>query len=216
MSPSGAERWMECPASLRLSKDLPELPSTQASRDGTVAHRFAEWAALGVPDETIRQLAPSAQVAEWALEWRDGLEEWAMLHEGELLIEQRLVADEWGHCWGTADAVGIAPDRLLVADFKSGRWPCAPDSAQLRIYGLGALRLAQHLGKNPEVDLMIFQPRNGGWKEQTFDGESFMLERDAILEARVMAPTAAPRGGEWCHFCRARASCPASQWEARV
>lgn len=42
LSPSSAERWTECPASVAACKDLPNPPS-EASALGTAKHKISEW-----------------------------------------------------------------------------------------------------------------------------------------------------------------------------
>lgn len=44
LSPSSAERWLNCPASVALCKDIPDETSVYES-EGTLAHEFAEQAA---------------------------------------------------------------------------------------------------------------------------------------------------------------------------
>src|SRR6476620_10576638 len=43
LAPSGASRWLEnCPGSIKLSIGIPEGPSSEAAKEGTVAHEWAE------------------------------------------------------------------------------------------------------------------------------------------------------------------------------
>jgi hypothetical protein len=42
LRPSAASRWLACPASVRLSKDIPDQPSGDAAMAGTAIHALAE------------------------------------------------------------------------------------------------------------------------------------------------------------------------------
>lgn len=44
LSPSAAERWYNCPGSAFVCSKLPQLPSTAAADEGTLAHEFAAYA----------------------------------------------------------------------------------------------------------------------------------------------------------------------------
>lgn len=45
LSPSAAERWINCPGSAFVCSMLPRLPSTAAAEEGTLAHEFAAYTA---------------------------------------------------------------------------------------------------------------------------------------------------------------------------
>ena len=43
--------------------------------------------------------------------------------DGKLLIEEQVSIDEiTDSCWGTADAIILAKDKICVIDLKSGKW----------------------------------------------------------------------------------------------
>ena len=55
LSPSSAHRWLACPASIRLSAQLPEPPTTPAAQEGAIAHEIAAITAshkLGLVSQT--------------------------------------------------------------------------------------------------------------------------------------------------------------------
>ena len=81
--------------------------------------------------------------------------------DGKLLTEEQVSIDEiTDSCWGTADAIILAQDKICVIDLKSGKWAVDPvKNKQLMIYGLGAL--TRYGGGNPDItmELTIVQPK---------------------------------------------------------
>jgi len=83
---------------------------------------------------------------------------------GELMVEQRLsiehLTGEPG-AKGTADAVIVLGDEIIIVDLKYGRGVkvSAEKNEQLAIYALAALREFEFLGDFKRVRLVINQPR---------------------------------------------------------
>jgi hypothetical protein len=42
LSPSASDRWLSCPASVRLSQRVPKAPSSAYAEEGTTAHSLLE------------------------------------------------------------------------------------------------------------------------------------------------------------------------------
>lgn len=183
---SAAARWGRCPASVALSKDLPDDSSSYAE-EGTRAHRLCELlvrnyygkhgllAALSVEEE--KEFLDTLDTCE--TEMRDaaftylrtiqayvGSPEKCVEDGAQLAIEQRLdiswITGEDGAV-GTADFIAIAGNTLRVFDFKYGRGVRvdAEKNEQLGMYGaayMHALDPYDFLGIETVV-LHIVQPR---------------------------------------------------------
>ncbi len=119
---------------------------------------------------------------------------------------------------GTDDLTRIGADgRLMVADYKSGRYTADEDPLhypQLRALALCAARV---LGFN-EVDVALIQVSDTGCHVKARTMDCFDLEAaEAELRdiyARIMAPgIVEPRAGKHCHnhYCPIIAECPATK-----
>lgn len=171
LSPSAAERWLACPASIQMAAKAPpgsDVDSVYA-REGTAAHSLGESKA-----RTQLLLTESARpnLAEWdeaemdrytdayvAL-LRDKMQEYPGT---ALLLEQRMNTGV-PHCWGTGDAVLVSTQHVEVVDLKYGAGVAvsAYENPQLMLYGLGALdTYGDLLGEPTLVRMTIFQPRIG-------------------------------------------------------
>ncbi|NCX55647.1 MAG: DUF2800 domain-containing protein [Burkholderiaceae bacterium] len=111
---------------------------------------------------------------------------------------------------GTADAVLVDGDHLIVCDLKTGRVPVeAKDNKQMLTYALGAMRQF----KAPEritCTMHIFQPRVGHSK-WTVTGQDLVdhgnkLKAAAELALSSDAPTSP--SPDACRYCKAKTICP--------
>lgn len=151
LSPSSSKRWMTCPGSVALTAHLPNTSSSYAD-EGTTAHWIAENILRGtiaesdavgkVCPDTGMEVTPDMlrDVMRYVQQVRDIVE----VTGGTLYLEQKLVIGQWTGeegAKGTADAVIVAGDELIVMDLKFGRGVSvdAEENPQLMLYALGAL-----------------------------------------------------------------------------
>lgn len=233
LGPSAAERWLACPASVRMSAEVPDNGSSYA-REGTLAHTRAEIEAavtLGhitpkearsrvlawrkeaekeLTEEQIAEIIPHAEAwAELLVQRRD-----AMGPGTVVFLEVRLFPDV-PESWGTGDAVLVSPSEVEVIDFKygSGKRVYVNDNPQLMEYGLGALEgFGDTVDTTEVVRITVYQPR--------MDEEPFSQEwdpddlrtwrRDVLLPGAELALTDdAPfnPGEVQCRWCPAAGIC---------
>jgi hypothetical protein len=135
--------------------------------------------------------------------------------KGKLLVEEKLYLDEISdNCYGTADAVIIGKNRLVVCDFKTGKFPVeVKKNKQLMIYGLGAL--ARYGNESTTLELTIVQPRSfhpdgpiRSWDISATDLVSWGYE--SLQKATEACEEKKPdlNVGDHCRFCNARSICP--------
>lgn len=178
LSPSAAERWISCPASVLVEKTGGTHQESIYAAEGTAAHALAELrtrAALDLTPGFDERAAFGEWVDEYGIE--GGQLEEMELHtaaytklvrersqvypRSQVLLEQRLNTGI-PECWGTGDAVIVSPTHVEIIDFKYGTGVpvSAEGNPQLRLYALGALRtFGDLLGDVKTVRATVHQPR---------------------------------------------------------
>lgn len=207
---SSMSRWSKCPASVRLSKDMPNISSSYAE-EGTRAHELAEKILRGekvnfsdCDDEMVEAVMTYANFIH-SLKWT------------KLLIEERFHLKELHpDLFGTSDAVLYFEEEklLMVVDYKHGKGLAveAENNPQLMYYALGALMKT----KLPcsHVEMVIVQPRcfhpDGPirrWKIDVIDLLDFSAD---LVDAAKMTenPNSEIVPGDHCRFCPAAPICP--------
>ena len=226
---SSAHRWMHCPGSVSLCRDIPDKGSKYAE-EGTLAHSLAELMInynLGrlTKTEFGKKMKKLQADPFYSQEMQDYIEDyvrtiWELTNEAksysrdaELLTEQRLDFSDWvPEGFGTGDVVLVYDRVIHIIDLKYGKGVgvSAENNPQLMLYGLGALSTYDMLYDIETVKLTIVQPRldNISTYEVYADdllawGENTV--RPAAEEAlKEDAPCSA---GDWCRFCKVKATC---------
>ena len=229
LSPSAAHRWLNCTPSVRLEEGIEDKGSDFAA-EGTLAHAICEQkllTLLGRPhdeaDKEIEELSPKYHSGEMD-EYTDTYKAIVMekynaakvnTPDAQLLVEVRLDFRSFlQDSFGTADAVIIADDLMEIIDFKYGKGVkvSAFQNPQMRIYALGALDEFLLEYNIKRVRMTIVQPRIDNISEDEMPVSSLTKWRDEVLRP---ASELAFRGdgeqkpGEWCRFCKVKASCKA-------
>ena len=226
LSPSSAVRWMACPGSVALTAGMPDQGSDHAA-EGTVAHEVAQRCLQGSVDAASmigwditvdgRTWTVDADMAQHVQAYVDRVRAIVQATQGELLVEQRLpigqiTGEDGAH--GTADAVILAGDEIIVIDLKFGRGVQvdAEDNPQLQIYALAALDEFGLAGDFSRVRMIIDQPRLGAVSEWAQTADQLREFGDRVTAAAYASrqpdaplnPTA-----KGCRWCKAKATCPA-------
>ena len=235
LSPSGASRWLSCPASVRMSSKVPPEPDSPYAAEGTKAHALAEirarrhfgkttaeqeaveyeaWRLAAHLDiDTLGEMEENAHSYIELLESR-----MAEMHQSAIFFEQRMPSGIES-CWGTSDAVIVSPTHIEIWDLKYGAGVAvsAVDNPQLRLYALGALdTFGDVIGETEYVTMGVFQPRvfsNGTNYEtnyETMSASDLREWRESVrpVAAEALGPDA--RFGpseEACRWCPAAGIC---------
>lgn len=215
LSPSGAEKWMNCAGSLAMEAGLVDEGS-EFALEGTAAHALAECVLRNRLDPTLAgielnggQMAadyigtyPLAKgesdagpqvtddMADFVQRYIDTV--WALADGNSLLVEQRVdFSDVVGvpGQFGTADAVIITPTELQVHDLKFGRGVKvdAENNKQLQLYALGALEQFGMLQDFETVRMFIHQPRIGNESEWAVSVDELRAFGELAREAAAAA-----------------------------
>lgn len=236
LSPSASERWMSCPASIRMEEQVPKEEESSYAAEGTAAHSLGEIKAslaFGLVSPEEAELARKA----WDELYRDELEAWDLAemerhtdayvevlreklseHEdAQLLLEQRMDTGV-PTCWGTSDAVIVSMSHVEIVDFKYGAGVRvdAEGNPQLRLYACGAVdTFADLLGDTEEVRITVYQPRigDGHMSTEVLTPEELLRWRDEVV--KPVAAEALEDGAhfgpsdEACRWCPASGRCKA-------
>lgn len=237
LSPSSAERWISCPASVRVAASLPsgDGGSSFYAEEGTTAHALGELEAsfafgkITAAEHTTRLREWSAaavsagyDVAEmWGhiLEYVEFLRaEMAAIPHSVIMLEQRLDTGV-PSCWGTADAAIVSPTVVQIVDLKYGAGipVSATDNPQLRLYGVGALdTFGDVLGETEVVRVTVYQPRLDSTSTEELSAVDLRSWRDSILpiaEAALGDDAEFGPSETACRWCPAAGQCRAQlEW----
>lgn len=215
LSPSSAHRWMICPGSAAVCRDLPPEQSEYAA-EGTAAHALAESILRGT-DYDVPAEFDTPDLRQYVQTYVD----FVHILGGVLEVETRIdLSPELGEeCFGTADAVIWDGDDLYIVDLKYGmNFVTALWNPQLTLYAAGFLRLYSAFDSIKRLHLCIVQPRIGNISQwDTYPDEllrfAALIRKKADI-ARIMASMTEI---DWlfvpnetaCKYCRARGTCRA-------
>ena len=241
LSPSSADRWISCPASVRVIERLePKDEGSAYAAEGTMAHELGEirasrWFGLISEKEFLSRLGdwekrmsdyPEGTIEEMErhiVDYVDFLEERRKLGVSAIFLEQRLPTGV-PESWGTSDAVIVAPSRIEIVDLKYGAGVpvSAVGNPQLRLYALGALDEYDGLiGDAEEITMTIYQPRVSSVSSDTMTVAELLRWREEVaIPAAVKAlyePYAHFGPSEKaCRWCPLAGTCkPRMVWSTR-
>ena len=83
LSPSASGRWIQCPASVRMTRDIPQQPDSVYAREGTQFHVLCEV-------EASRRIL-GKEPSDYAVGYLD----WALETEEEWHFDQLRYVEEW-------------------------------------------------------------------------------------------------------------------------
>jgi len=210
LSASRTERFMSCPGSVRLESQMPYEPAGEAAADGTAIHELAERIFRGEeiddPDVKPEHLA----MAQEYVDFINNLVEKPRKKLIEVNVDAGLKSLH-PSLGGTADAVLVDGDHLIICDLKTGRVPVeAKDNKQLLTYALGVMRQF-NAPASIQCTMHIFQPR-AGHSKWTVSGVDLITHGHELKKAAELALSPdAPviPSSDACKYCKAKTICPA-------
>jgi len=222
--PSGIARTIACPASVRLSAQVPYVESGEAAKIGTAIHALAEhcyqrdldpmWF-VGKVYEGILMTQENCDFAQQHLKAIWDIEE--ELGKGTVQVEKFLPYQESPayKIGGTADVIGISKEKrkLIIADLKTGRGYVDAESEQLKLYALAAMESGNLYKDIDTVELWIIQPHHGEVRKHTMTTQELVDWEHYILTPaieNVLNPAFPPVPSDSaCQYCNAKTICPA-------
>lgn len=217
---SSADRWMACPASVRMCEGLKGRETTYA-KEGTRAHTVAEEFLRGKRSKDVKNWVDDE--GDIPKEMREAVIDYARIVTEDFELGDNLLIEKRFHLkqlheqlFGTSDAVRWRPslNRLTVYDFKYGAGvPVeAEENTQLLYYALGALLETAYPAK--EIEIVIVQPRchhrDGPVRRWLIPSSRILdfIEDLLAAVARTEDPNAPFKEGHHCGWCPAAALCP--------
>lgn len=222
LSASSAHRWLECPPSAMLEKELPN-ETTVYAEEGSVAYEIAEYKVRWYLGERDIPLPSTGNFnAEEIDRYTDSYAYYVTdkietirksCPDAVVMVEQRLDFSNYVEDgFGTGDLVIVADDVIQVIDFKYGKGVAvsAEHNPQMMLYALGALNLYGYLYDIKTVKMAIVQPRLNSISEWELSVDELISWAENTL--RPIAQLAAKSEGEFkaghhCRFCKLRATC---------
>ena len=217
---SSAERWMACPGSVALIKELalPETDEPDYRANGTAAHEAAAYCLQNDQDAWELVGREFGAAIEVNVEMADAIQTYIdVVRSLTVLGSRRYVEYGIGSpihplFYGTVDAGIVSQAHVDIVDFKYGEgiFVEVEDNPQLKYYAYG---LVKDFPDAQTVTLTIVQPRISyappvrswsttvaelkAWAEQVLFPAMQRAEVDNHLDA-----------GEHCRFCPAKLVCP--------
>lgn len=228
LAPSAADRWVECPASVQLSEQFPQLLEHPSGPEGTAAHWVATSMLTTHTPElgsiTPEGIAVTEEMLDGALLVYNHVFRIVNPHgsiKTLVRVEQREeMPSLHPEMHGTPDIVIDLSDltgEIHVIDYKFGHLEVDPRTRQLKSYTRGVLdrrKFDGHAEQYLRVHLHIVQPRcySASGPIRTFSTTAGDLRADwniisaAAHEALGDSPTF--RVGDHCKYCPGRRACP--------
>jgi len=178
-----------------------------------------EW----MPKDVFAKFEITQDMAAYVQVYIDLVDDLVASTQGDLFVEERLsltpLTGEEG-AGGTADAVVLTSDEIIIADLKYGQGlkVDAEENTQLMIYGLAAMEEYSLIGDFKRVRLIISQPRLHHVSEwvvdiDTLDAFAKQVRNTAKLInsldvssdlTELFAPST-----DACRYCKANTECKA-------
>ena len=229
LGPSAAERWLNCPASVRATRGIEEVVSPYAV-EGTAAHLISQRCrehgldAAKFLGYTVQVRCSDGEdhpavVAQSMVDSVNSFIEYVSDLPGDPVYEAQVRYDKWVKGgFGTADDARLGDGLCYVTDFKHGEGVqvFAKDNPQLMCYALGILHDYGDLYNITDFQLAICQPRLDHideWRISVHDLIDWglrVLQPGSWLTEANNAPF---KAGRWCQFCRIKGTCRArAEW----
>lgn len=205
-SPSKLERIELCPGSYVLSQGANEKEE-DAAIEGTLLHSFVE------PDKDLAALTEEQK--DLVMSCRLFVDElkarYPEVTHWEYESPVKLVQDFTLLTAGTADLVGVAPDYIVIADWKFGfkETTHAQENVQLLAYAASKMQALLR----PLAEIHIYHPRlkfesMGRMDAQLLANTVHRIKkiRDTALDNKSLQLNPSEKA---CEYCKAKSICPA-------
>lgn len=221
-SPSSGSRYLNCPPALRLEEQFEDEQSPYAA-EGSAGHAMAEY----LINRYLKKRAKRPVSDYYTEELMEAVEHYVsycteQIEQARTVCKHPFISVEQkvslaGHiegCFGTADMVIVAGEKLHIIDLKLGKGVMvdAEENIQLMIYAQGVLDMLFMLYDITTVELSIVQPRLEHFSTWEMSAEELKKWTAEVLEPGAKLALAGEgeyKAGDHCRFCKARFKCRA-------
>lgn len=227
LSASSSERWLHCPASVQLTKDMPDTTSEYAE-EGRLAHAIAE---LKVRKKFIEPMGSRTfntrmnklkraeryqeEMQSYTDSYLDYISEIVMSFPSTPYITVEKQVDYSNYApegFGTCDCIILGGDILHIIDFKYGKGVpvSAEGNAQMRLYALGTLNVYSALYGINTIKMTIVQPRLDRISTDEVPMHELLDWGINVVKPKAVEAYEGTGGyfaGDWCRWCKAKAIC---------
>lgn len=231
LNPSSADRFINCPPSVRLSEPYPDI-ETDFAMEGTLVHELIEafikdrlgiWNALQHVKALERIQSHrlyKKEMLNYAYDFKDYVLDLYSKYRSvdpstKIFIEEEIdlsgyIPEGYGH----NDIGFVTSDKIHIIDFKYGQGVRveAENNSQLKVYALGIYDKVMLDRDIEEIEITVYQPRMDNISTDVIDIETFLSWVKLVL---MPAAELAYKGegnfksGPHCKFCRVKAQCRA-------
>lgn len=226
LSPSKAIQWVNCPGSIKATKDIPKEMS-EFALEGIFAHKLAEKCLKKdcnaeyyrnkmirlTKDNSKKSLIIDDDMIFYVQKYLDYIRG-LITDKTEVFFEQKVTMNKKLKIFGTADAVIADYENKIchVIDLKYGRGIeiSAVENWQCMIYALGVLNEIDWISDFKTIVLHIVQPRIYNYSKWIIGLETLQEAEIKFIKSGKLAMTLdAPRipGIGQCQWCLVRDNC---------
>lgn len=229
ISPSGAERWIQCPPSVRMGDNMPNKSSVYADA-GTLAHKVGETIikkrlgmispleCVTILNECMQHKLYDNKLRKYADEYADFVcekyaEVKAACPSALIFVEVRVdLSAAIPEGFGYTDVVIIADDLMYQIDFKFGEGipVSAEENEQQMLYAYGSIQEFGFIYDIRRVEVVIYQPRIDNINSWLTTPEYIQNWVDMVASPAAKLAAAgegAFKPGSHCQFCPGRPVC---------
>lgn len=227
LGPSSASRWMACPPSVNLTKDMPDTTSEYAA-EGSLAHEIAELKLkkkIVDPGMSTRKFNAEMKKLKEKELYQEEMQEFTDIYVDFIqeqmcacentpyvAVEQKVDFSQYvPQGFGTADCILISGDMIHIIDFKYGRGVVvdAEENPQMLLYTLGAYLAYNFLYDIKRIQMSIVQPRVSHFSSWECDVDYLLSFAEKAKEKALMASEGQGefQAGKHCKFCKAKTTC---------
>ena len=224
-SPSSSDMWLNCAASVTLTKDVMR-PSSKYAREGSAAHVVAEKTIKGdpfLPDRVTvegEEFVVSPGMCRNVNPYVSHVQALINRPKTRYCIERTvMIPSTFKMVWGTLDCgvvhAGYFDHEIEVVDLKYGRGVAVdPDHSQFKLYALGLAGFFKLRNAGIKVTLTVSQPRIGKdpiRSHTTRLGDLQEWRHDIVRPAllKIAGGDVSERAGHWCRWCVRQTECKA-------
>lgn len=220
LSASASHRWLNCTASIKACEGLPDNTSTDAQK-GTEVHELCAYKLGKILKVWPTGLEPEKPDYDYTADDERNAQGYAeyiknLVTDGSaVMIEQKIDFSEYTAkgAFGTADCIIINDTNINIVDYKNGVGVKvnAFKNPQMMLYALGAYSTFKEVYESIQtVTMTIYQPNVENISTYSVSIEELLEAAETLFKPKAeeaLSSNGVFVKGDWCRFCKAKATC---------